>query len=91
MACRHLELLADMLVKDWSQTIITLCCHKRMLSQGPNGMRPVELLAEMQKGLEPCYRHHIQCRMLSRGPNGMRPLEILAEMQVKDWSQRVMT
>ena len=53
---RPLELLADMQVKDWSQVLITLCCHKRMLSQGPNGMRPLELLAEMQKGLE--LRHH---------------------------------
>jgi len=51
-----------------------------MRRRGPNGMRPLELLAEMPgSGLE-LLRHHLQCRMLSRGPNGMRPLEILAEM-----------
>ena len=39
--------------------------HERMLRKDSNGMRPLELLAEMQ---------------LSRGPNGMKPLDILAEM-----------
>ena len=56
-----------------------------MLSQGPNGMRPLELLAEMPgSGLE-LRRHHVitlccHKRMLSQGPNCMRPLELLAEM-----------
>ena len=33
--------------------------HNRMLSQGPKGMRPLELLAEMPgEGLEPNSHHY---------------------------------
>ena len=65
-----------------------------MLSQGPKGMRPLELLAEMPgEGLEP-NSHHLQCHyklMLRRVPNGMKRLELLADMQHKDWSQTIIT
>ena len=54
-----------------------------MLRRGPNGMRPLEILAEMPgEGLEP-KSHHLKRHhelMLRRVPNGMRPLEFLAEM-----------
>ena len=63
------------------------CYHKLLLRRGPNGMRPLELLADMQ------VRHQLQChhKLLAGAPMACSPLELLAKMHVKDWSQRVTT
>ena len=48
MACRPLELLADMQVKDWNQTIITYSTTINLCEEGvPMACSPLELLAKM--------------------------------------------
>ena len=48
MACRPLELLANMQVKDWSQRVTTYSTTINLFEEGvPMACSPLELLAKM--------------------------------------------
>ena len=76
MACRPLEILAVMQATIGAEGLHLQYHHKLFLRRGgPDGMRPLALLAEMQVKYwnRDVISYSGTISLLSRGPNGMSP------------------
>ena len=72
MACRPLELLAELQVRDWSRTAITYNAYG--LGRGPNGMQAPGALAKMhvKDWGQTIITYVTTINLCEKGPSGMQ-------------------